>query len=126
MTTWADMARENATAANRLVRDELPRSGASRAYFAAYCGATAALASMGHTKLSPLGNPSHAKLPQLVMDHLHTVPVHRRRKLASNIRELYRRRVAADYAPHMSVDRVFAHDAIREMNSVRFLLKEVR
>jgi hypothetical protein len=122
MATWMDMARENATAANRLVRDDLHRPGVSRAYFAAYCHVTAALTMSGHAQMSARGNPAHQKLPEMVENNLHSLPRPRRRKLANAVRELYKRRIVADYLPSSSCDGTLAHQTLRTMNTVWTLL----
>jgi hypothetical protein len=116
------MASDNATAANRLVRDRLARPGVTRAYFAAYCAVTARLHAQGLNQFGEQSNPPHRIVPDLINDNLAGLRVNQRQQLGRAVRRLYKRRIVADYQPRYTVDDRTGHEALRDMNLVREIL----
>lgn len=122
MTTWQDMAAESARAANRLVRDDLVRSGVSRAYFAAYSAVTARVHEQGMTMFGDQANPPHRAVTDLIDNNLSGLRPVQRDELLSALRRLYKRRIVADYEPRDTVDRRFGHESLRDMDRVDSIL----
>jgi uncharacterized protein (UPF0332 family) len=99
---WDAIATESFRTVSLLLRREHHRSTVSRAYFAAYAKLVAALI---HNKVTmpARGNPSHSKMPALVLNHLTRLSQVRRNNLCGVLITLYRLRVAADYQPLVNV-----------------------
>ena len=80
------------------------RSSASRSYFAVFAALTASLE--GDASF-PAGRqaPTHATLPHLIANYLSQLQVVHRRRMMSDVRELYENRISADYRMSRTVTR---------------------
>jgi hypothetical protein len=80
------------------------RSSVSRSYYAVFAALTA---SLERDATFPAGRdaPAHATLPLLIRNYLSQVRVVQRRRLMSDVRELYENRVTADYRIARTVNR---------------------
>lgn len=103
MDQWLDIARENWAAARDLLSSQMWRSSISRAYYAVYAAATAKLVDAGVDMPAGREGPSHARLPQLVVDHLGGIDRADRGRLFGLIQLLYNLRLIADYRPTSDV-----------------------
>ena len=101
------------------------RSCVSRAYYAAYSTAVAALIDVGVT-MPARGNPSHDKVPVLMRQHLSRLTLVRRSNAAAVLSLLYRLRIIADYQPHLVLDRLDARQALGFMVQLFRDAKEAR
>ncbi len=117
------MAQENFDAASELARGGRFRRSISRAYYASYCLVVSRLVSQNVT-LPTRGNPTHSKLPALVLNSMRGISSGRRGNLAGVLMVLYRLRVAADYQPTVSVDTADARIAAGLMQQVFRDIKE--
>ena len=96
---WREMAAESAEAARLAEAGGCLRSAASRYYYAAYQSVTALLLYRGLTP--PLGREAwnHEDTPYLIQTQMSPLIERQRRKdMAFRLRELYRRRLTADYS----------------------------
>ena len=102
--TWLENSRDNLEAAKLLLGNGHWRSSVSRSYYAMFAAMTAALE---RDATFPAGRdaPSHATLPHLIRNYLSQVHVLNRRRLMSDVRELYENRVSADYRMSRTVNR---------------------
>ena len=111
------MAAENERAARAMQRSDMPRSAASRAYYAVYALVAERLHAAGvQPGTSPdRSGPSHASLPVLCEHNLAGLKTWERRDLKAAARRLYARRVEADYIPHVAVGEPEARSAMSDM-----------
>ena len=100
--TWWQMAEDNFGAAGELCRGQRFRSSISRAYYASYSALVSTLLDQ-NVSMPARGNPSHASLPTLVLDHVRSISHGRRGNLIGVLSVLYRLRIAADYQPLVQV-----------------------
>lgn len=119
--TWRQMSLDSRAAAKELLVAERFRSSISRAYYAAYCAVTDALA--GRITFGYGGNnPTHNELPNLIVSNLSGVSVGERHKVRKSVRVLQAMRAEADYVPAVSIGRQEARNALREADRVLRLL----
>lgn len=96
---WQIMAQESEKAARAAEAEGCLRSAASRYYYAAYQAATALLVYRGLTPPQDRQAWPHDLTPDLVVEQLEPLlrSRDRRNDMARRLRELYKRRVVADY-----------------------------
>jgi hypothetical protein len=97
------------------------RSCISRAYYAAYAGATAALVAADvQVGDAARPNPSHARLASLVKHNLDSKRFSNadRSDLARRVRNLRRTRELAEYDPRCTVDGSMALQSVRDASVV--------
>ena len=116
MTTWRDIAVQQAHAARQLSDVGVVRPSISRAYYAAYSAVTYSLHRQGLRTFGARNNPDHADVPALVLHTLRSVDRATRRSLASSLRRLRMYREDADYRPARSVDAKSRLRALWEMD----------
>jgi uncharacterized protein (UPF0332 family) len=124
MADWTTVATDNYRAASTLADARNWRSAVSRAYFAAYARASAALVEAKVTMPPTREGPSHRGLPSLINRTLGRLGGGRWR-LIGLVHGLYNLRVAADYRPSVSVESGDARQALRMMADVFQLTKEL-
>ena len=120
---WWRMAQGSLAAAQALERQGEARSGASRAYYAAYQGATAL--SLHFRRVPPEGREawSHEATPDLLNDiSSTTLTLTTRRGLVKRMEELYQVRLIADYRGEVDVTRAVLRDTVR---SAAFIIKTI-
>jgi uncharacterized protein (UPF0332 family) len=121
---WQDMARESEEAARMAEVGGCLRSAASHYYYAAYQAVTALLLYRGLTPPLDREAWSHEETPALLQDQLRTLirSRDRRNDLATRLKQLYRRRLTADY---QSAKTVTAAQVIKAGQDARFILRVV-
>ena len=119
---WQEMARMSEEAARLAEAGGCLRPAASRYYYAAYQAVTALLLYQGLKPPEGREAWSHEDTPALLQDQLQTLIRSRDRRddLAARLKELYRRRLTADYQGTRSVD---ATQVIKAGRDVRFILR---
>ena len=122
---WLDLARDGRRAANRLLTDDLFRSCASRAYYAAYSKMTHLMAttpgvSFAHGREGPShpGETGTGGIRRLIEGCMTTLPPDRRLKLSDLVGRLYTLRIEADYKPSASIEARDARAAVSIMNTI--------
>jgi len=118
MEDWQSMAQDNYVAAGVLLRAGRWRSAVSRAYYAAYARAVAALKRRNVAMPRTREGPSHKRLPFLVAQHLMELSASIRWRLFSRISRLYTMRLNADYYASVPV-------VGRDARSAMGMLKDV-
>lgn len=111
------MSLDSRTAAKDLLVAQRFRSSISRAYYAAYCAITGALAA-GVTFGYGGNNPAHGDLPNLIVSNLGGLPEAKRRAVRQSLLRLWKQRVDADYVPGAFIDRNMALNALRDANRI--------
>lgn len=103
-----------------LFRHGLYRGAVNRAYYAAYCSVVGCLATEFVVPDRPVGrrNPSHERLPALLIGHLLATERMNARELEEALVRLRLSREDADYAPSANVDGAVALDAVRDAEVV--------
>jgi uncharacterized protein (UPF0332 family) len=98
------MARDSLEAARVLLANKHWRSSVSRSYYSAFAAMTAAVESNASF---PSGRdaPAHATMPALIRNYLSQLRIVERRRLMSDVRELYENRITADYRVSRTVNR---------------------
>ena len=107
MASWEELSVGCLRSAKLLIREGYFRSSISRAYYAAYCAISSALAERGVSFAHGWQNPSHEQIPGLVVHNL-TVSREERRRANQFIRILRQAREDSDYRPGVTVDRALA------------------
>ena len=109
---WNDLAKDNQTAASKMLRAQRWRSSVSRAYYAAYSAATERL--VHHRITMPAGrtNPTHSALPNLIKYNLTSLSYPLRGQMANAVKKLYNLRLMADYMPEVVVGETEARVAL--------------
>ena len=115
MASWADLAKDNRTAAYEVFGHGRWRTCLSRAYYAAYSEAAKHLIRQGVAMPKGREGPSHAKLPELIVDNLSRIGYEIRWKLRGTITQLRDLRIMADYMPSSSVGEDDARSALSLM-----------
>ena len=116
------MAEANLKAAQHLREQSLYRSSVSRAYYAAFCYFTDALAPDYEATFRFDGNnPAHRQLMTLVRHNLMPKRLSdaMRRSMHRSFRDLFGLRVAADYGPGFVVDQLEAIRALQLLHGIR-------
>lgn len=111
MPSWREMSYDSLAAAKALLAAEHCRSAVSRAYYAVYSRITAELVGKA---MFPDGyeGPHHEDLDDLFFDYLSKVSIRDRWRYASSVKQLYVRRLEADYQPSATVDKALAMDVL--------------
>ena len=104
MADWDELSRDSWRAAQELRDKGRLRSSVSRAYFAAYCGATHALSKKHLRYPKGRNNPPHEAVDTLVENYLSEYPRNTRRRVGNALRILRNARETADYRPGHTVD----------------------
>jgi uncharacterized protein (UPF0332 family) len=102
MPTWADLAKNNLSAAKALHEGGFVRGSLNRSYYSAYAGITGALVEAGHSVNSgDRPNPRHDQLQSLARNNL---AQRARKEVSRNLNRLRAFREAADYDPASSLE----------------------
>jgi len=120
MATWRDIADEFRTAAGVCARNGLARSAVGRAYYAFFAQLTHELARRG-CRMAYATNPGHRDVVRHIRTDLSLGPVSTRR-LVALARNLYDRRLDADYNGPYAVDDRTARESLRDMAEARRIL----
>lgn len=123
MAKWAELELEFGTAAAVCARSGLPRSAAGRAYYALFAAITDELARRG-VSMAHRTNPAHRDLVRHIRADLGLAQGHARR-LTALARNLYDRRLDADYNGPYAVDDRTARESLRDMAEARRLLRRL-
>lgn len=115
MASWADLARENRTAAYEVFTHRRWRTCLSRAYYAVYSEATKERIQKGVAMPKDREGPSHSKLPDLIVNNLTGIAYEIRWKLRVVVTALRDLRIMADYMPSASVGENDARSALSLM-----------
>jgi len=121
---WWRMGQESLTAAQALEKQGLPRSSASRAYYAA-CQATTALLLYGR-QVPPEGREawSHELTPDLLGNIAGALlSLSMQKDLGKRLSSLYRIRLSADYHGDEDTEEAVVRAAVR---SAAFLIRTLR
>jgi hypothetical protein len=119
--TWNDLGRDSLSAA-REVRVAHPRSGISRAYYAAHSVLAQALLDEGYTTPPNRQTPPHDAQPGLIRRHLSARGARFVRELQAVIRRLYAARLDADYNRRVTIDQEVSRQAVRDAHAVFVML----
>ena len=109
--TWKEISLDSLAAAKALLADEHYRSAVSRAYYAVYSRIVGALVGKA-TFPSGYEGPHHEDLDDLFFDYLSRVSIRDRWRYASSVKQLYVKRLEADYQPSATVDMALARDVV--------------
>lgn len=123
---WEVMARDSLLASKVLFDKGHHRSAISRAYFSAYSAVTNELSSIKGVKFGfEDNNPVHRKLPSLALHHLpeRRFTMQERRNIKTQLSNLWKARIEADYGPRVNITKAAALDAVREASSVMAILR---
>lgn len=125
---WFAMASESYAGAVRLEKEGYIRSALSRYYYAGYQAVTAALLYRGVTPPTVGGTAreawSHEDTPDVFLKQIEAIDTNRdrRRIIAQRLRELYQRRITADY---ISQSELTQNEADGSRRSAGFIVKYV-
>lgn len=125
MQTWMDMAADSLEAAKQLQQSGHARSSLSRAYYSVYAAITGVLQSDRQTIGQGIRqNPGHEQLVGMAFSNLNKsrYPEPIRRRIAREVRGLYRMRVEADYIPGRSPS---DSDTRNALSSASWILKSL-
>ena len=110
MATWKEMARENQSAAKRLLAAGCYRSAASRAYYALYACVTDVL--RGRTSFGDREGPGHDDSPDMLYDYCTKLSENERSLFSTVIYQMYQRRITADYRPSQTLGETQARESL--------------
>ena len=112
--TWGEMSKSSLKAA-ALLRDQgLERAAVNRVYYSVYSLAVERVAKYG-----PFGgdlrwsNPPHNEVP-LLLDRFTKIPFADRGEMKKIIKELFKKRVEADYKPNALIDEIVEKSVFRK------------
>lgn len=118
--SWESIAKEFGTAAALCARSDLPRSAVGRAYYSFFAMLTAELTRRG-ASMTHGGNPAHRGVVGHIRRDLDLSPGVQRR-LVALARNLYDRRLDADYNGPFTVDQRTALESLRDMAEAKNIL----
>ena len=125
IATWRDLAEDNRFVVYEMIRSRRWwRSCVSRAYYAVYSAATDELIRRGLSMPVGREGSSHAKIPEIVGNHLTGVSHSLRWRLAGIIRRLYRSRIMADYMPTALIEEAEAKLSVNLMSQALRILRD--
>jgi hypothetical protein len=119
--TWADLGRDSLSAA-RVVRVAYPRSGISRAYYAAHSALAQVLIDLGYTTPANRQTQPHDAQPGLIRKYFSDRGARFVRELQAVIRRLYAARLDADYNRRVTIDEEVSLQAVRDAHVVFAML----
>ncbi len=124
MGKWRELAAESERAARNAAQDQCLRSSVSRCYYACYQAVTALLLYRG--LMPPLGREAwnYEDTPYLIQMQMSPLMERRRKNdMAFRLRELYRRRIAADYSGLVMISE---DQVMRAGRDARYILRVVK
>lgn len=113
MATWQEIGVDNFRAGRELFDAKRYRSSVSRFYCAAFSVLTHELLQTSFLPKEERETPDHAHLPEWIKTYLTKYTLRQRTDMASAVRRLYERRLAADYRLR-TVDEQTAREARRD------------
>jgi uncharacterized protein (UPF0332 family) len=111
--TWAELEADRRQAAELLRNEGLPRDAINRIYYAVYSRAAQNVGIFGPFKGGLWSNPPHDEIPGLI-GRLGGYSNEAKKEMRSIFKEIFKKRVDADYRPSVTIDGTVVKEVFRK------------
>jgi uncharacterized protein (UPF0332 family) len=119
--TWSDLQQEREAAAGLLKDRGLNRDAVNRIYYSVHYRVVAEVSHLGPFKGGVWANPPHNEIPSLI-SRLPGYSNEAKREMRSIFKEVFKKRVDADYRPGAVIDTTVVKEVFRKSSRFKELI----